>query len=178
MYDNNTTLKKNDYLVDTLGSTLRLGFAGLNNVPPLVKNLLLTQAWKKRLVSQTNEIVEFTTFAAFLKAYPPEGLDTTFDDIWRICNDYPDVQDLLDNTILYSSKQGSRSDLLYNVQEVKAPTGNSRQAAFRKLRKYAKERPDVAEAYNQVLAGEISAHCALIKCGLRKPRIGSNCVRD
>ena len=53
-------------------------------------------------------------------------------------------------------RQGERTDLnpnlLYNVQEVQPPTGNTRASGIRKLRKYAQERPDVAEAFEKVLA--------------------------
>jgi hypothetical protein len=45
-----------------------------------------------------------------------------------------------------------------------APTGTSTAAALRRLRKH---RPDLHEL---VLADQMSAHAAMIKAGLRKPR--------
>ncbi len=69
-------------------------------------------------------------------------------------------------------KQGERTDLkpnlLYNVQEVQVPTGNSRAAGLRKLRKYAEGKPEVADIYQKVLSGEISVNKALLQTGLRK----------
>lgn len=67
------------------------------------------------------------------------------------------MQAMLDEAV--KGKQGERTDinpnLLYNIQEVKTPTGTSRTAGLRKLRKYADERPEVAEAYAKVLSDDL-----------------------
>jgi hypothetical protein len=67
------------------------------------------------------------------------------------------------------SQQGRRSDLVDdtsgNINEVeRRPTGTSVEAALRRLRK---ARPDL---HARVLAGELSAHAAMIEAGFRKPR--------
>ncbi len=57
----------------------------------------------------------------------------------RICAEHTDVLDLIDQAV--KGRQGERTDLLDNVQEVApAPTGNSHAAALRRLRK---DRPDL-----------------------------------
>ena len=63
-------------------------------------------------------------------------------------------------------RPGGRPKTLYNgngnVQGFKAPTGNSIAAALRRLERH---RPDLL---NRVLAGEISAHAAMLAAGFRK----------
>jgi hypothetical protein len=58
-------------------------------------------------------------------------------------------------TNLYAKNGGIQSE---------APTGTSRAAALRRLRK---DRPDI---HARVMAGEISAHAGMIEAGFRKPR--------
>ena len=71
----------------------------------------------------------------------------------RLCSDDPEAPDAIDRAM--QGRQGERTDLLDNIQEVApAPTGTSRQAAIRRLRK---DRPDL---HAKVLKGEVSAHRA------------------
>jgi hypothetical protein len=55
---------------------------------------------------------------------------------------------------------------LYNVQPHKAPTGNSIEAALRRLR--SDDRPIAKELHAKVLAGELSPHGAVKLAGYRK----------
>lgn len=55
-----------------------------------------------------------------------------------------------------------------NIHDSSRPTGTSQQAGLRKLRKHAKTREDVSEAYKRVLTGELSVNKALLQTGLRK----------
>jgi hypothetical protein len=62
------------------------------------------------------------------------------------------------------SRQGQRTDFVYNessdVHEVcDRPSGNSRKAALRRLRK---DRPDI---HARVLAGELTPHAGMIEVG-------------
>jgi hypothetical protein len=83
---------------------------------------------------------------------------------WTLCPDDPEELDLLDRVTV--GKQGERTDLVYNVNEVEEkeerPSGNSRQRALRRLRK---SRPDLHE---RVLRKELSAHAAMKKAGFVK----------
>lgn len=93
------------------------------------------------------------SFVEFLEAHPPEGLNAKYEDLWRLCNDHPHIQAMLDETV--KGKQGQRNDLgsnlVYNVHDVDRPAGNSRAAGLRKLRKYAEEHPDATNLYDQAL---------------------------
>ncbi len=76
-----------------------------------------------------------------------------FDDLWQVCRDHPDIQAMLDEAA--KGKEGRPSkpkETVYNVHDIDRPSGNSRASGLRKLRKYAQERPDVAEAFEKVLA--------------------------
>ena len=59
---------------------------------------------------------------------------------------------MLDEAV--KGNQSERTDLetdkLSNVHSVEVPTGNTKAAGLRKLRKYVEERTDVAEAYQCV----------------------------
>ncbi len=84
----------------------------------------------------------------------------------RMCGDDPKALDALDRAV--KGKQGDRTDLLHNVQEVTAtvaPTGNSADAAIRRLRKHA------PALLSRVLAGDLSPHAAMVEAGFRKRTI-------
>ncbi len=57
--------------------------------------------------------------------------------------------DLIDQARKQGEVKGKRNDLLYIVQEVQAPTGNSTDAALRRLRK---DRPDL---HQRVIMGPV-----------------------
>lgn len=80
-----------------------------------------------------------------------------------------------------ASRPGARTDLLDNIQEViGAPTGTSREAGLRRLRKYATDasactdrgvdQQTVETAYGAAVRGEVSVHKALIQAGLKDVR--------
>lgn len=76
----------------------------------------------------------------------------------------PRLLNAYDALLQEESRPGERTDLLYNVQEVKQVTGNASQRAARVLRN---KRPDLLE---MVVAGELSWHAAMIEGGFRKRR--------
>lgn len=70
------------------------------------------------------------------------------------------------------NQHSDNPSLLDNIQEAKAPTGTSKDAALRRLRK------DRADLHEKVIAGEISAHAAMIDAGFRKkPTQAEICVK-
>ena len=163
----------NGLIVDSLSSALKRGLSGLDHVPTFIRSMLERQAWRKRYVCSTKQIVEFDSFMEFLAASPPEGLQIKYEDLWQLCDQHPEVQAMLNR--VSKGIQGERkalnpTNLTNNIQEVKAPAGTSRAAGLRKLRKYSQDRPDVAEIYAKVLAGEISVNKALVNTGLRRAR--------
>ena len=67
------------------------------------------------------------------------------------------------------SRQGQRTDLVDNdndvINDVGRPTGTSRAAALRRLRK---DRPDI---HARVLAGELTPHAGMVEAGFRKKTV-------
>jgi hypothetical protein len=156
-----TNLKKNANLVEALGSSLRSGDHGLRAVPGLVKRVLAEDAWRS-FVTQRGELVEYDHFEEFVATPPLKGLGASLDLVRTLVRSDPVALDLFDSAT--RGQQGRRTDLLDNMQEVgsSAPTGTSREAGLRRLRK---DRPDL---HAEVLAGALTTHAAMIKAGFRR----------
>ena len=152
--------KANNVLVESLGSSLQRGGNALADAPALLKRVLAEEAWKT-FVTRRGELVEHERFADFVTTPPTAGIGATVELVRRIVADDKEALDLLDQALKESSKQGERTDIFDNVQEVCAPTGNSESAALRRLRK------DVPELHAEVLAGNLSAHAAMVRAGFR-----------
>lgn len=118
--------------------------------------------WREREVEETGEIVRFKRFEDFVATPPLEGLGASVQLLKNIVRDDTETLDLLDRAL--KGKQGERTDLVDNINEVSRPDGTSREAALRRLRK---DRPDL---HAKVLAGEMSAHAAMKEAGFRKQR--------
>ena len=159
-------LHLHDTYVNTLAQALNEG-ASLANVPGLLKQVIQSDMWKRRLLKQTGEIVEYRRFAEFVEDYPPAGLHTSMSTLMKICKDYQDMEAVDMLAKVSAGKQGGdrKSDniKLYNVQ-VDSPTGNSTAATMRRLAK------DAPALHAKVIAGELTAHAAAIEAGFRPPK--------
>ena len=158
-------LRQRGTLVDALGSAVFHGGTALNDVPTLLRRVLEQEVWRD-FETPLHEKVHYDRFEDFVAAPPSKGLGADIGLIRRIVANDRITMDLLDQVL--QGRQGERTDLiphLYdNVQEVaKAPTGNSSNAALRRLRA---QRPDL---HARVLAHELSPHAAMIMAGFRHP---------
>lgn len=151
-----STPKGNAVLVEALSSSLRRGGNALGNVPGLLKQTLEKEAWRE-FVTPRGELVRPRNFAEFITTPPTAGLGAEVDLIRRMVADDPEAVDLLDRAL--QNRRG-RPEILNNVQ-VKAPEGNGRDTALRRLRKNA------PELHAEVVAGRISAHAAMVQAGFR-----------
>ena len=154
------TAKGNAVLIEALGSSLRYGGSALEDVPALLKRVLTEEAWRE-FVTQRGEHVEHGRFAEFVTTPPLRGIGATVDLVRRIVADDEEALDLLDQALEDGEKQGERTDLVNNVNEVKRPQGNSGARALRKLRR------DAPELHAEVLAGNLSRHAAMVRAGFR-----------
>lgn len=153
--------KANAVLIEALSSSLRATENGLGTVPDLLKRVLEEESWRA-FTTPRGELVEHERFADFVVTPPTAGLGASTDLLKRIVADSPETLDALDRAL--TGKSGTRTDLVNNVNEVvqpARPAGNRQDAALRRLRK---DRPDLHE---RVLAGELSAHRAMIEAGFR-----------
>lgn len=152
-----TDPKANNVLVETLGSSLRHGGSALSDVPDLLKRLLAEKAWRD-FVTRRGEHVHHDRFADFVTTAPLKGLGSDIALVRRIVASNPETLDLLDRALM--GKQGERSDLVNNINEVR-PQGTSKGQALRRLRNNA------PELHAEVLAGRLSAHGAMVQAGFR-----------
>lgn len=155
-------LRGNAHLVDALGSALRSGEHGLSTVPGLLKRVLAEESWRE-FITQRGEHVIHQRFAEFVVAKPLKGIGASVDLIRRVLEAFPDkaeaakARDLLDRA-LQNPAHLHHDD---NIVQVKAPQGNARDRALRKLRS------DAPELHAEVLAGNLTAHGAMVKAGFR-----------
>ncbi|MYX14426.1 hypothetical protein GTY67_13570 [Streptomyces sp. SID8374] len=163
-----SNLRANAALVEALGSALREGEHGLKTGPALLVRVLREESWRS-FVTQRGERVEHERFEQFVVAAPLKGLGASMRLIGKLIDGIEEsggraeARDLLDRAS--GSYQGRRVDLLDKIQEVPpgvAPTGTSREAGLRRLRK---DRPDL---HAEVLAGHLSTHAAMVRAGFRR----------
>lgn len=156
--------RENDVIVSALSGSLREGETSLAQAPKLLKKILKEGRWKKRVITQTGQSVEFERFEDFVTAEPLEGLGLTVDMIRRVCGDDLEALDLLDQ-VLRKNRGGDRKSKKikdYNIINDKdRGVGTSRAYALSKLRK---SKPDL---HAKVLAGVLSPNEAMIKAGFR-----------
>lgn len=145
-------------LVEALSSALERGGSGLANAPTLLRRILEEGSWRE-FVTQRGEVVQHERFEAFVAEPPLAGLGTDLDLVRRVVADDPVTVDLLDRAL-----QGAPS--LHRAVNngngtVERPVGNTQAAALRRLRK------DAPELHAEVLAGNLSAHAAMVQAGFR-----------
>lgn len=151
-------------LVSDLGSSLKYGGSALGNVPALLREVLETEAWRDFVTPRGNP-VHHDRFAEFVTVPPTEGLGASVDLIRRVVANDPKTLDLLDqalqNPVGGSNKINLNDDDSNNENDLVRPSGTSKDYALRRLRK------DAPELHAEVLAGNLSAHAAMVKAGFR-----------
>jgi hypothetical protein len=153
-------LLENDSIVAALQDALSRGEHGLKAVPALVIRVIDENRWGERTVRVIHETVRFQSFMDFVTKAPPAGLGTDLRTLKRLCADDTQATDLIDRA--EQRPPGKPDHTFNNIQGLStAPVGTSRQASLRRLRK---DRPDL---HQQVLAGDLSAHAAMIQAGFR-----------
>lgn len=159
-------LREADTVVSCLGQAMIDGESGLKNVPGLVLRVVNEDLWQERIIAQTGAPARFKRFVDFVATKPLEGLGADLPTLRRLCADNPAALDALDRAT--KGRQGERTDLFNNVKEVDdpdPPMGNTAAYALRKLR------ADAPELHEQVIAGELSPHAAMVQAGFRKKTI-------
>lgn len=159
-------LKSNATIVDALGSSLRSGGNALGTVPDLLKRVLKEEMWRE-FVTQRGEHVLHERFVDFIVARPLRGIGASVDLVRRIVEDDPEVLDLLDQALRGKhggDRKTSKKDNI-TLDRPSSPTGTSREYALRKLRVSA------PELHAEVIAGNITAHAAMVEAGFRKRQV-------
>lgn len=153
-------LRRNGNLIESLGSSLRSGGHALGTAPALLHQILEGESWRD-FVTQRGERVEYANFAEFVTTQPLHGLGASVDIVRRLVRDDPETLDLLDRALQRPLGSNQHSEGLDNIQTLDPPSGTSREAALRRLRK---DRPDL---HAEVLGSRLSAHAAMVQAGFR-----------
>lgn len=139
----------------------------------IAKNAKRQRVW----LMNNGRVCEFDSFEELVTTKTPNGYGTTIRRLKQLCQDHPEATDWIDKAC--QKKPGGANnpegvnqytgdevtfDNIQGDQRSKAPTGTSRDAAIRRLRK---DRPDL---HQKVLAKELSPHAAMIEAGFRKKR--------
>lgn len=148
-----------------LSARLAKGISGLgydlSKIPELLKQVIEMDLWrdfrnKLEIDVHHDRFIDYVT-----DTRPLCGLGTDLRTLKNLCRDDPEALDLIDRVTV--GRQGERTDLVDNVNDVEErPTGNTREAALRRLRK---DRPDL---HAQVIERKLSAHAAMVEAGFRK----------
>lgn len=166
--------RANAALVEALGSALREGEHGLKTGPALLVRVLREESWRS-FVTQRGEQVEHDRFEQFVTTPPLKGLGASMRLIEKLIDSIESpaervgAQDLLDRAMKRPSGGSTEINLnvdnIHNESDLGRPSGTSREAGLRRLRK---DRPDL---HAEVLAGRLSTHAAMVKAGFRKRKI-------
>lgn len=162
--------KVNAALVEALGSALREGEHGLKTGPALLVRVLREESWRS-FVTQRGDEVEHQRFEQFVTTPPLRGLGASMRLISKLVDSIDEeavraeARDLLDRAVQRPLGANQHAEGLDNIQTLDAPSGTSREAGLRRLRK---DRPDL---HAEVLAGRLSTHAAMVKAGFRKRKI-------
>lgn len=166
-------------MVASLQSCLRDGSHGLSLIPKLLTRIIRDELWREFYCEPVQEVVRHESFEAYVTDELPTGLGTTVRFLLHVCRDDSEAEDAIDKATKNDPgpPEGNHNaakdkTTLDNIQDSKAPTGTSRQAAIRRLRK---DRPDL---HAEVIAGNLSAHAAMVSAGFRKkPTPDDQCVK-
>lgn len=158
----------NQQLVQALWNAVNTSSGSLVNVPPLVKRLLVTDAWKEREVQQLGEIVRFDSFAAFIQTPPLRGCGWPLEKVEALIKDDAETLRLWRQAVVPEHGEYGRGrpkpqsqSIDGDIITIKPERGTSRAYTLDRL---SRERPDL---YAEVVAKNLSANKAAIKAGWR-----------
>jgi hypothetical protein len=184
-----TDLQENWRIVRATGEALKYGTDGLKTVLLGLARLIDEEPWREYVYAD-GSVVKFGSFAKFVTS--TKGLNTTPVRIRSLIASDIELLDKLDQALgshqgerrdlaaahgrervnvsiappdgalHVDADDGNIVDPVNEVPDLR-PTGTSRQAALRRLRK------DAPEYHAKVIAGEMSANRAMIDSGLRPP---------
>ncbi|MCI0392102.1 MAG: hypothetical protein MOB07_25505, partial [Acidobacteria bacterium] len=144
-------LHRNGIKIDSLYRSVR-NSESLELIPALVRQILEEGMWREHLFEKTGELFRFDSLTEFIEGHPPDGLGTTVERLLELCcTDAPGLE-MLDQAIQEDINRQAKNA---NIPEPKKrlAASNARQAALRRLRRYAEQNPAAADARQAVLEG-------------------------
>lgn len=138
----------------------------LHQVPGLIKRVLSAEMWRERIIAETHQYQRFERFEDFVVAAPTDGLGATVEMVRNLLRDDLEAIDLFDRAM--QKPNGTNQHSFLGVDNIHArPDGTSREAGLRRLRKTS------PKLHAQVIEGKLTVNEALVKAGLRTPRISA-----
>jgi hypothetical protein len=155
------------WLIVGLRSAMEWGGRHLETIPALVVEIVRDDVWRAFNVVKPlggNTLRTFDRFEQFVA--DPDGLETDLQTLKNLCRDHRDAETAIDAATKHGAGNPTganqyQSGTVDNIHDSTRPDGTSRQAALRKLRR------DAPALHARVLAGELSAHAAMVAAGYR-----------
>jgi len=147
-------------LCQTTIESLYEATGGLRQFPALLKKVITTRAWERRVVH--GKCVELSSLRELITAKPVQGWGEDPSKVEAVIRDDPEALAAFREAMKH---QGERTDLCTNGTEVKAVTGQTRAYSIARVQRECDQ-----ETVAAVMAGEMSANAALVKAGVRENR--------
>lgn len=160
-------LKENYMVVNSTTQTVQHGGGTLEILPGLVKKVIRNKCWRKMLWG--DELIEYSSFEECVTADMPRGMGTTIQRLRDLCRSDSDAIKAIDGVLQRPAgapvgNTNAVKDKETNVDNVndciERPTGNSREAGLRRLKK---DRPDLYDAVGK----SMTVNAAAVKAGFR-----------
>jgi hypothetical protein len=163
------------WLVVGLRSAMEWGGRHLEEIPARIVEIIRDDVWRAFNVVKPlggNTLRTFERFEQFVA--DADGLATDLRTLMNLCRDHPEAESAIDSATQrpdggannpHGRKGKPRGEItVHNINgDSRRPWGTSRQHAERKLAR------DAPALHARVLAGELSAHAAMLAAGYRRP---------
>jgi hypothetical protein len=162
-------LVANDQLIQHFWRQVSHGSADLALVAPTLRQILETDAWRKReIILLNNEIVEFGEheFAKFIQTKPLRGCGWPLDKVEALIKDDPELLTMWRRAIT-GQHGGDRKSVKIKTDNISLDPKHGTSRAYT-LARLERERPDL---YERILAKELSANAAATIAGWRPSRL-------
>jgi len=158
---------RNRHLVEDLTSACRDLGEGLGDVPKMLRLVLEEEAWREFTTALGEQVVH-EHFEEFTRAKPLRGLGIDVDFIRRVIADDEGLLATLDATLQKPAGRPLKTGNNVPGSLEGRPEGNTTEKALRRLRKEADAgNEQAAELRAEVLAGNLTAHAAMVRAGYR-----------
>ena len=151
---------------DSLHRSLRERLVKGQAIAATIHRALAERIWEGR-IDQRGREWKYDSFVAYLTAQPPGGLSQKLDDVRPMILADNETLRLFDEAVQRPPYIHARDDV-DNVHVTPRPTGNSKQAGIRRLRKAAASDERAAELLRLVASHEMSTNAACVAMGWRK----------
>lgn len=150
-------------LCQTTIESLYEATGGLRQFPALLKKVIATKAWERRLVH--GKVIELASLRELITEHPVRGWGEEIDKVQAVIRDDPEALTMFREAMLGSPGRPA-AESGNNVTELDTGvTGNSRAYSIDRVKRECD--PETVAA---VMARQMSPNAALVKAGLRENR--------